>query len=396
VFPCTEQGIRDAIAAGGGPYTFDCDGPTTVTTLAEIGIDNDVILDGEGNLKIDGGGEYPPPGVQEHRMLSVAPGVTAELIGIAVSGGFLPEDSSQGAGILNEGTLTLTSTIVDGGAYWSYSGGIHNLGTMTIVDGSVYGFISGGAASSIYTDGTLTIVRSHVRGDCYEFCDIIVSGGTLTLIDSAVSGASGSGVGISSSGALAFIRSTVTAPWQSAAISSWGSATVINSTVAGGGWDVLADPERAIVHSGGRLTLISSTVTAPWQSGEGVIELASDADMYVANSLLDYDSDSPFGATCVGTVISGGGNIESPTNDCGLTHSTDLVDVSEAALKLGPLQDNGGPTETHALLPGSVAIDHISPAMCVDADGQPLTTDQRGEPRPGGTMCDVGAFEVQP
>ncbi len=54
VLPCTEQGIRNAIAAGGGPYTFDCDGPQTVTTEAEIIIDNDVILAGEGNLAVDG------------------------------------------------------------------------------------------------------------------------------------------------------------------------------------------------------------------------------------------------------------------------------------------------------------------------------------------------------
>jgi hypothetical protein len=45
-----------------------------------------------------------------------------------------------------------------------------------------------------------------------------------------------------------------------------------------------------------------------------------------------------------------------------------------------------------------VAIDWIPEAYCVDADGAPLTTDQRREPRPeaGGTMCDLGAFEVQP
>ena len=68
---------------------------------------------------------------------------------------------------------------------------------------------------------------------------------------------------------------------------------------------------------------------------------------------------------------------------------------------VGPLQDNGGPTMTHALqtVPVvSVAIDKIPEADCVHADGSPLTTDQRGQPRPetGGTMCDVGAFEVQP
>jgi hypothetical protein len=63
---------------------------------------------------------------------------------------------------------------------------------------------------------------------------------------------------------------------------------------------------------------------------------------------------------------------------------------------LGPLQDNGGPTMTHALGAGSVAIDVIPGAECLDAEGEPLTTDQRGEPRPGGSTCDVGAFEVQP
>jgi hypothetical protein len=69
--------------------------------------------------------------------------------------------------------------------------------------------------------------------------------------------------------------------------------------------------------------------------------------------------------------------------------------VTAAALNLGPLQDNGGPTMTHALLPGSVAIDHVPASMCLDENGDPLTTDQRGFPRDD-SMCDVGAFEVQP
>jgi hypothetical protein len=68
-------------------------------------------------------------------------------------------------------------------------------------------------------------------------------------------------------------------------------------------------------------------------------------------------------------------------------------------LNLGELADNGGPTMTHKpgdgdFGDGSVAIDKIPAVDCVDADGEPLTTDQRGEPRD--SMCDVGAFEVQP
>jgi hypothetical protein len=61
---------------------------------------------------------------------------------------------------------------------------------------------------------------------------------------------------------------------------------------------------------------------------------------------------------------------------------------------------------THALEAGSVAIDVILEDDCVDAEGELLAADQRGEPRfvglpfgpfePVGDGCDVGAFEVQP
>ena len=61
---------------------------------------------------------------------------------------------------------------------------------------------------------------------------------------------------------------------------------------------------------------------------------------------------------------------------------------------LGPLVNNGGDTETHALLPGSPAIDAISAISCT------LPTDQRWAPRPvaqtsADIPCDIGAFEVQ-
>jgi len=93
---------------------------------------------------------------------------------------------------------------------------------------------------------------------------------------------------------------------------------------------------------------------------------------------------------CAGAPTSLGYNIESPGDTCGFDQLTDLVDVPDVSL--GPLADNGGPIETHALLPGSVAIDRIPAVDCG------VSTDQRGQPRPetGGTDCDVGAFEVQP
>jgi hypothetical protein len=68
-----------------------------------------------------------------------------------------------------------------------------------------------------------------------------------------------------------------------------------------------------------------------------------------------------------------------------------------AALKLGALADNGGPTQTHAVLAGSAALDHGDPAFDPTAFTPALTTDQRGAgfARVSGGRIDVGAFELQ-
>lgn len=71
-------------------------------------------------------------------------------------------------------------------------------------------------------------------------------------------------------------------------------------------------------------------------------------------------------------------------NSCG-SHPTDVVGVDPL---LGPLADNGGPTETHALLPDSPAIDL---ANCIPG----IAVDQRGVMRPQGARCDSGAFEFE-
>jgi len=74
-------------------------------------------------------------------------------------------------------------------------------------------------------------------------------------------------------------------------------------------------------------------------------------------------------------------------------------DVVTTTVNLGTLQDNGGPTWTQALQPGSAALDAANPGGCNGPAALPLTTDQRGFPRTangaGHTRCDIGAFEVQ-
>jgi hypothetical protein len=161
---------------------------------------------------------------------------------------------------------------------------------------------------------------------------------------------------------------------------------MVNSTVSGN----IDPPHPGVdtyqVHlAGGTLEMINSTVVAPEPATLGFnIFVAAGASLVSTNSIIES------GCSVIGSVVSGGWNIETPGDSCGLSDPTDLVNVTTLQLKLGPLQDNGGPTETHALLPGSVAIDVIPADMCE------VDEDQRGEPRPGGTMCDVGSFEVQP
>jgi hypothetical protein len=388
-----------------------------VVTEAEIIIDNDVILDGEGNLTVDGN--------EDHRVLSVPEGVTAELHGFAVTGGRSTPSSypDAGGGITNLGTLTVTHSTVSGNS----DGGIGQHGdgpTLTLTDSTV----SGNSGSGIFQLGdgpTLTLINSTVSGNSGDSGAGIYSlGGEMTLISSTVSrnSAKYGGGGIrQNSGTLTLMNSTVSGnsagsgsvpfPYGSSGggIAAEGvTVTLTNSTVSGNsaeqwgggffcqGWLTLINStvsgNSAGVQGGGiwsdrcRLTLINSTVSGNSAgSGAGIFDHLGSGTLTLTSSLVDND--------CVdATAISGGYNIESPGDTCGFDHGTDLVNITEGQLDLGPLQDNRGPTETHALGAGSVAIDHIPVIDCE------LDEDQRGQPRPetGGTMCDVGAFEVQP
>ena len=349
VLPCTEQGIRNAIAAGGGPYTFDCDGP--VVTEAEIVIDNDVILDGEGDLTVDGD--------ESHRVFAVAEGVAAELRGLTVTKGKGAYDVvdryKRGGGISNEGTLTLTDSTVSGNTA-GIGGGIYNDGTITLSN-TMVSSNTAKAGGGISNAGTLTLTDSTVSGNAAKVATGILNVfGTLTLTNSVVSGNTIEGT----CGRSAFCGGGI---WNDR-----GTLTMTNSTVSGNtGGDLFNLFEEAVA------TVVSSTL-------RNIVNLQG-AVLTITNSLVAGGCSTP------SAVTSDGHNIESPGDTCGFDQVTDQVDVAEGQLNLGPLQDNGGPTMTHALLPSSVAIDVIPADMCE------VDEDQRGEPRD--SMCDVGAFEVQ-
>jgi CSLREA domain-containing protein len=126
--------------------------------------------------------------------------------------------------------------------------------------------------------------------------------------------------------------------------------------------------------------------TALYDGSDGISHAAESVHT-LENTIIGDNN----GGNCAGdaTIVSLGHNLDSD-GSCGLGDPTDITGVSPL---LGPLQDNGGSTLTHALQPGSPAIDAGDNGVCP-------ATDQRGESRPqdgdadGNSDCDVGAYEA--
>jgi predicted outer membrane repeat protein len=299
-------------------------------------------------------------------------------------------------------------------------GGIDNglVGTLTLTDSSVSENSSGYFGGGIFGGGQVTLANSVVTGNAAPYGGGIACwpAMTLTLIDSTVSGntahrvggaggvaawggASG-GISCGGLGQVTLTNSTVsgnTAEGPAGGIFGGWQVTLTNSTVSGN----TAESGSAIFQNGGTLTLLNSTVSG---------------SVHAQPAVSDFGPPSPASVVTTATLIAGactqegdlvtwtsnGYNIESPGETCGFDEAKgDQFNVTEGQLNLGELANNGGPTMTHALLTVpvvSAAIDQIPAADCVDADGEPLIEDQRGERRPetGDTMCDVGSFEVQP
>ena len=115
------------------------------------------------------------------------------------------------------------------------------------------------------------------------------------------------------------------------------------------------------------------------------------SNVVLKNTIVAYNTaDNPWyiNRQCTAGLINGGNNLQYPANN-----PTDPARPECAAgihvvdPQLGGLADNGGPTWTMALLPGSPALNAGNALTCAP-------TDQRGIPRPQGNTCDVGSYEA--
>lgn len=211
----------------------------------------------------------------------------------------------------------------------------------------------------------------------------------VTLTNSTVSGNSateGSGGGISNEGGtLTLTNSTIagnTAVRNGGGI--FGRATLTNSTISG---------NTAIRGGGiaGSATLTNTTVAGNSGTEEGG-GISTSGSLQLTNSLVALNS-APRGPDVLkksGGTVMAGFSLLGIGNGSGVSNGVNGNQVGRLRAprnpKLGPLAANGGPTQNHALQPGSPAIDAASTPDCP-------TTDQRGVLRPQGAACDIGSYE---
>jgi beta-glucanase (GH16 family) len=337
-----------SVCVGGTVHFADALAGQTITLLPLSGpltLGKNVTIDGSAapGLTISGNDSV--------RVFIVNAGTTATVQQLTVTKGY---GFQLAGGILNNGSLTLDHIVLtqntmatNAGDFWQGGGGIYNGdgATLNLIDSSVtnnHAAWSGGGVYSFF-NSTTTIVRSTISGNVSND----VGGGIRSL----------------------------------------GNMTVTNSTISGNtstGWH-----GGAIFHTDGAMEILNSTIAnniAPDYAPSAVFIGSFNAavpSLKLTNTIITGNHWYACEQHAAGTVtLTSGGNNLVQDGSCSPVAS----DLINADAQIGSLANNGGPTLTHALSPGSPAIDAADDAVCP-------ATDQRGVTRPQGARCDIGAYE---
>jgi predicted outer membrane repeat protein len=168
---------------------------------------------------------------------------------------------------------------------------------------------------------------------------------------------------------------------EGGAVATWFHGTIENSTLAGNGADFVGG---GVVYQGS-FTLVDDTISGS-TGGDGIYGDLGSPDGTIADSILSGNATTNCGG---GGIGDGGYNVTSDTS-CDFTGTS--ITSSVAAIGLGALANNGSSSQqTEAITTASSAYQVVPTAACT------ISTDERGDPRPGTaeTVCDAGAYEVQ-
>jgi hypothetical protein len=380
------QAILDAKA--GDTINFSLPGNSAITlTSAELMIDKGLTISGPGanllTVRRNTAAGTPRFRIFEIPFAGVNFDVT--ISGLTITNGSAASDADGGAiSYTSAGnTLTVRGCIIsgnvaagNGGAIWESSGKV------SIINSTISGnsAVSGGG---IYgNNGTISVTNSTFSTNSATGGGgggVLIHFGNMSVDSSTFSAnsAAGEGGGIfCHSGGLMISDSTISG----------------NSADHGGG---------VVTDDGSETTLTDTTISANSARLVGGIDISQGDGTIVSNTIIAKNTDKTGDPDFKGNLASQGYNLIGNDSGGGITATTgDQIGTAASPIDplLGPLQNNGGPTQTQALLPGSPAIDKGN-------TGSDPTTDQRGLLRPvddpaipnatGGQGSDIGAFEVQ-
>jgi hypothetical protein len=367
--------LRQAIAdaAPGDTVRFDLHCPARIVLADTLVIDKDLIVAGPGprELIVMRSEDTNTP---SFRVFRIAAG-SVVLSGMTIRNGRAlnpgPNSDNLGGGILNRGALTVRDC--------------HVIGNVAPTEADGFGFGGG-----IFTSGPLVVVDSTIAGNEASYA----GGGICTFHASSFS-AEGSTISRNHAGI------------QSGGLNFQGVVgSLKNCTISGNSIEPEGIASALLNISFGNeastLSFSACTIAGNVGTTNGAVTFAKlpGNDLGVTNRLIGTlvaDNEGPnffFDGDVVFEPL--GHNLDSDGSS-GLLNGVngDIVGSAGSPVdaRLGKLLDNGGNTLTHALLPGSPALDA---ADCAEAEGAALTIDQRGFPRPQGNACDIGAFENQP
>ena len=352
-----------------------------------------------------------------------------------------------GGGIYNGGTATvIDSAFPDNSAFGGdlfpfegpagfllnvgIGGGIDNGGTLSVTDTSFTSNVAGFDGGGIYNAGTATVTHCIISNNSAGFYSVsynpnntnvtaggggIYNGSTVTVTDSTISNNSiGSGAspiaaingggGVYNAGTLIASDSTFTGNGSDNygydvatngldIFDIYGASTVTNCTIGNiNGIGTVTNCTVDSIYGGGTLVVTNCTVDSIINEP---VYISGNQALYsvIVNNTIVYDIEGQVQPTSAYDLVGTGGS-------GGLVNGTNGNQVGVVDLGLDPngLQYNGGPTQTILLEPGSPAIDAGSNALAIDANGNLLTTDQRGPgfPRILGHSVDIGTYEFTP